>query len=259
MEPLLCMYCGIAINAPRRKYCSDKCSSRATYRSAVGHDVGDTKHFPPHAGTCVTCGADMSHRTGQARYCSRRCREEARKAAERIRRRQKPRQECKHPLCGNEVPLGRWKFCSAECTSDYRNRAASPYGFGDRCAVWFKPCPHCGVLVTMKARNQPNLCQPCRRASELARYRKKNYERRAKGKPLVTVVELAAMHGARCHLCKRKVDMNLPGRDPMGPTVDHLIPVSAGGTNETVNLALAHRICNVRRNNRGPAQLRLVA
>lgn len=45
----------------------------------------------------------------------------------------------------------------------------------------------------------------------------------------------------------------------MGATVDHLIPLSAGGTDDLGNVALAHRQCNTRRSNTGAAQLRLMA
>lgn len=43
-----------------------------------------------------------------------------------------------------------------------------------------------------------------------------------------------------CHLCGR------PGAD----TVDHLLPLSQGGTNEPGNLRSAHKACNVRKHGR---------
>lgn len=43
-----------------------------------------------------------------------------------------------------------------------------------------------------------------------------------------------------CHICK------LPGADQ----VDHLTPVSKGGTDDLSNLAAAHARCNNRRGNR---------
>lgn len=44
-----------------------------------------------------------------------------------------------------------------------------------------------------------------------------------------------------CHLCGLDVR-------PQDATRDHLIPVSWGGPNEEWNLALAHMLCNARRN-----------
>lgn len=55
-----------------------------------------------------------------------------------------------------------------------------------------------------------------------------------------------------CHICKKKVP-----REAF--TVDHLIPVSAGGLTTFENLAVAHPSCNYRRGpGLIPAQLRLI-
>jgi 5-methylcytosine-specific restriction endonuclease McrA len=53
--------------------------------------------------------------------------------------------------------------------------------------------------------------------------------------------------------------MGLSGDHRMGPTIDHLIPVSKGGADVPENVALAHRSCNCARGNRGAVQLRLAA
>lgn len=48
-----------------------------------------------------------------------------------------------------------------------------------------------------------------------------------------------------CGICGREIDMSLPGTDPMGPTVDHIIPIAKGGHPADINnLQLAHRSCN---------------
>lgn len=65
--------------------------------------------------------------------------------------------------------------------------------------------------------------------------------------------------GWRCHICRRKVDKGLSGRDRMGPTLDHLIPIAQGGEHSYANTALAHRSCNSRKGARpGATQLALV-
>lgn len=72
------------------------------------------------------------------------------------------------------------------------------------------------------------------------------------------LAEVAERDGHRCHICKKPVDMSLSGRDPWGPTADHLIPVASNGGDDPENIALAHRDCNIRRGVGGVAQLRLV-
>ena len=49
-----------------------------------------------------------------------------------------------------------------------------------------------------------------------------------------------------CHLCGKKVKKSYSrtGYDPMGPTLDHIIPISKGGPHLKSNVALAHHICN---------------
>jgi hypothetical protein len=39
------------------------------------------------------------------------------------------------------------------------------------------------------------------------------------------------------------------GRDPLAASIDHIVPVSAGGTDEPRNLQIAHLFCNLHKNN----------
>lgn len=68
----------------------------------------------------------------------------------------------------------------------------------------------------------------------------------------VSLDEIAARDGNRCHICGKKVKE----RDR---SLDHLVPVSHGGAHIDTNVALAHRSCNSRRGaGRITAQLLLV-
>lgn len=64
--------------------------------------------------------------------------------------------------------------------------------------------------------------------------------------------------GWRCHLCGRRIDRRLSGRAAMGPTIDHLVPLAAGGEHSYRNVAAAHRRCNSAKGTRGAAQLALI-
>ena len=63
--------------------------------------------------------------------------------------------------------------------------------------------------------------------------------------------------GWKCHLCGKRVNPLIKNPDPKGPTIDHLIPIAAGGLDSFDNVALAHWSCNSARGARGLAQLRL--
>lgn len=57
--------------------------------------------------------------------------------------------------------------------------------------------------------------------------------------------KLILMSQEICGICGKPVDKSLPGTDPMGPTIDHIIPIAKGGHPADIsNLQLAHRCCN---------------
>lgn len=53
--------------------------------------------------------------------------------------------------------------------------------------------------------------------------------------------------GYRCHLCNRKTDPTKRVPHPRAPTLDHVIPLSCGGTHEPLNCRTACYICNTRK------------
>jgi len=64
-----------------------------------------------------------------------------------------------------------------------------------------------------------------------------------------------AQHG-RCALCRCKFasdDMNEALRKAYGPTFDHIVSYTSGGSSDIENLRLVHYICNQRRSSGKPA------
>ncbi|WP_416347644.1 HNH endonuclease [Cryobacterium sp. 10I1] len=55
--------------------------------------------------------------------------------------------------------------------------------------------------------------------------------------------------GSRCHLCGELIENGLRRWHPRGPSMDHLLPRSKGGTWDRHNLAPAHYGCNSTRGN----------
>lgn len=68
---------------------------------------------------------------------------------------------------------------------------------------------------------------------------------RLAGRPWRRIRQAVLYHDRTCHLCGGAIDVALGGMHPMGPTVDHIVPVAHGGSNHPDNLAPAHRICNL--------------
>ena len=59
-----------------------------------------------------------------------------------------------------------------------------------------------------------------------------------------------------CGTCHKPAKMAAEVPHPKAPTLDHIIPLAAGGTHEYANVKLAHFICNSIKS-AGAGQLRL--
>lgn len=64
--------------------------------------------------------------------------------------------------------------------------------------------------------------------------------------------------GWRCGICGRKVHRALRAPHPRSASLDHIVPLSAGGAHVAENLQCSHLGCNVRKRHTGPGQLRLI-
>lgn len=50
-----------------------------------------------------------------------------------------------------------------------------------------------------------------------------------------------------CSLCFERIDRALAWPDPLSKSVDHIVPLSKGGTHEQSNLAWTHLVCNLKK------------
>lgn len=264
-----CIACGLALTNKRASVCSSKCRKRAQLNKRMGRPLDYAKW--QGSPTCAWCGQDTSGRGPQAKFCSIRCRLDSNHAKQRQRQQAAKRAAGIH-IRGDLVPCSNahcdqqavYKQARAWCSQACSNHVAhwkKRFGVepskddGPRTAVYFRPCPDCGQLVTAKVSTGHKVCKACRNIRDRATNAIKNHRRRTAGPKTLSVDELAKRDGARCNLCGRKIDMRLSGRAKWGPTIDHLVPVIDCGTNDPSNLALAHKFCNISRHSRGPVQL----
>lgn len=150
------------------------------------------------------------------------------------------------------------------------------------CRVWFVTCVWCGRLFTARsaatkscsracgwragyvARTQVDKsARPCRRCgivfapsfgdkrrvfcSEdcIRRFRVRTPRRRAASKANARVLRLLRQRrSVTCGICGTAVDLELRWPHELSLTVDHVVPVSAGGTDDDRNLQAAHWRCN---------------
>lgn len=58
-----------------------------------------------------------------------------------------------------------------------------------------------------------------------------------------------------CGICHDPVDPDCPWPEPMSPSLDHVIPVTRGGSHSRANTQCSHLVCNIRKGNRTEAQV----
>lgn len=124
---------------------------------------------------------------------------------------------------------GRGKL-SNYCSTQHRLSANRPIS----CEIGHGTCPECGTLwCATRGCGKIYCTERCRR--------QERERRRGHRKHAVAVFERDAY---TCWLCGKLTSKRWDARDPLSPTLDHLIPQSLGGTDDPDNLGTAHAICN---------------
>lgn len=221
MERYVCQTCGGEFwrePAPGRKprYCSSSCKERARTRRS--------------AGTCQHCGGKCREGSASCRACR-----------EAGRTRTLHERTC--PSCGT-VFHSRYrtaKFCSRACAnSASRKRIQLPAS---------AQCARCGKAYRPATHNH-KYCADCREFKD----REKSRRRRARiwGIDAERLNEYSVFRrdGWICQICGEPVDMDLKWPDPHSASIDHVVPLSKGGSHTLENVQLTHLVCNNRKNDR---------
>jgi 5-methylcytosine-specific restriction endonuclease McrA len=90
-----------------------------------------------------------------------------------------------------------------------------------------------------------------REAARQAMWQRKNRRRRALKRKAKSerydLAEIAERDGFTCGICSTPVNMLLRRPDRWSPTIDHVVPIAAGGDDTRANVQLAHFGCNSRK------------
>lgn len=105
-------------------------------------------------------------------------------------------------------------------------------------------------------------CDECLRKRRRDRGRRDKIRRKriragAKREPY-TLAYIAERDRNRCGLCRKRVSMTKSVPHPKAPTIDHILPLAAGGDDTRANVQLACFECNWRKRDGGTQQLALV-
>lgn len=161
--------------------------------------------------------------------------------------------------CGKLFTSGRTrnqKTCSKKCPGYYKS-----------CK-----CEVCGVTFSVhKSRPSPRFCNDdCRKKWFSSAFTGNNSphwqggvnpnyysaKRRAKMREgdAISHLEVFELANWICGICKEPIDKALRFPDKMAATLEHVIPLSKGGTHTWDNVDAAHAICNFRKSNKLPSE-----
>lgn len=111
-------------------------------------------------------------------------------------------------------------------------------------------CPTCRIDKRLTEYGQKQVyCKSCN--VDRSRYRRAIES----GNPGVKLVsrEVFMRDGWVCGLCHKSIDPDAPKRSPWSASLDHIMPISLGGSHTLDNVQAAHLWCNQSKGNRIPA------
>ncbi|TXG90682.1 HNH endonuclease [Rhodococcus rhodnii] len=217
-----------------------------------------TLHGTHYDKNCARCGTPFRTRKPQAKHCSRRCVNLAR--YDTIGRKTDTEPSRSRRVWIRDCDLCRAPFVAR---TDKTTLCPTCTRAPRSCRVFITDCAHCGR--TFATRYTISTCSDeCTEARRRDGKRAGKLRRRAlQRSAFVANVSPRSVYerdGWRCHLCRKPINRNAQAPHPKAPTIDHVIPLAAGGTHEPANCRAAHFLCNARKSHRGGGeQLLLLA
>ena len=208
--------------------------------------------------TCGTYSAYRRHQRQGETPCAR-CADAAREAWRQKQRAMAAALPALRPCrrCGTDIPRTGSKgrppsYCSDECRLlRHRVRDGTPDTRSYACVrcgkTWERPATR-GQL--------PRFCsEACSNSSRAERRRASERDAFVEDIDRTAIFE---RDGWTCQLCGDPVDREAVWPDPLSSTIDHILPLAAGGLHETANVQCAHARCNIVKGPRVANDLRLV-
>ena len=163
--------------------------------------------------------------------------------------------KCKWEGCDRDT------YCSGYCRRDY-SRAKRLKNFVDPWTEWITDgeCEVCGKKWKNARNRNKRVCSKACHAKawnlenpERAREIKMNAVRRRRARLAGSEVEhfdiedVRMFHGDDCYLCGESINYRLRFPNPKSPSMDHIKPISAGGSHTVENCAMTHLECNLKK------------
>jgi len=251
MQTITCCGCGRDFCAPKRRRLCDLC---ALLRKAAR---GTASLSCAIAAPCKHCGVMLERLSNNKErvWCSDKCRLAARRLIEgRIPQIEAPPRYSKITtgicaVCTKPMVLHGMNQASIYCLSCKKS-----YG-SDGCKKAAKgehetTCNECGVLFSRMPNTGVHCCsESCRNKSRARSDRKKNAARRARIRGTrvepIDPMQVFMRDGWKCKHCGCSSPAKHRGTiKPTAPELDHIVPLSVGGTHTHNNVQLLCRACN---------------
>jgi hypothetical protein len=247
------------IDGCRRKHCA-RGLCRPHYNRTHGKEP-TTRVQCRHCGTPFGARNDELKR-GKGKYCSPACyhaapeTRDAKATALRTswpacRIRIKECRRCAKPFATHGRAMARRVYCSRSCA---REAQAVQAGWRNR------SCAECGAPLGY--RSMVTYCAGCRAKHLKAARRIARHMRRARmrgGEPdRFDPRVIFERDGWRCGICRRRVNRKLQYPHPRSASLDHIVPLAAGGAHVRTNVQCSHLQCNLDKRHTGPGQLLLI-
>ena len=104
-------------------------------------------------------------------------------------------------------------------------------------------------------RRERYLKYPANPETRRARWRRYDAAKRGSRTEIYSEFQVIELYGTQCHLCHEDIDFIAPRRSGMGINwekgfnVDHVIPISKGGSDTLDNVRPSHVLCNIKKGN----------
>lgn len=166
-------------------------------------------------------------------------------------------------LTGGHAPVAE-KACTGcgitKPVSAFQRRAATPDGYHQRC----RECRSAyrrerypderdeiqAAIRAWRAENPEKVLEAAKRWARANADRRRGYDSRRRARKRDThvgPVDVRALWTGVCPLCGAEIDETLKSPHPMSKSLDHIIPLSLGGSHEQSNLQWTHLRCNIRK------------